>query len=142
MQTEYSYEIKSPENPRLEGKVVFQIPTPIYTRFSVGRRMTELVNMGRPANLPLLTTDQVDRTTRHFVEAIANLEHVIKSAPEGFYATTSNGPELRILEITDDNLVLIDQLYGAYLDEREKFLLQRKGAQGNPDGQQRSQVDS
>lgn len=116
----------------LKGPVTFQHPS-IYQSLAIGRRATELANLGAPVDAPRYAVSELPFQQQEMVYMVATLEQVIHTAPAGFYRTNEAGhPELDLGQFDEmdaergDSLLWV--LYAAYLTWRSDFRQQRKHA--------------
>lgn len=114
------YVISGKPNPDLNGPVTFHLPS-LYEKVAIGRRKAEL---SAPAKWEELPSEE-----RALVHAIATLEHVIDTAPKGFYQELNGKPVLapgRLAEHEDESLW---EVMAAYYGLVERF---RQGERNPP----------
>lgn len=113
------------EDPNLSGEVTFKIPT-LYEQVAIERRMTELANVGAAPNT-FMRYEWLTNTGQFLVEAVATLEHVIVTAPRGFYESTPRGPELAVGRLSSINRDVLIAVYEGYRAYRSRFRTRRGG---------------
>ncbi len=108
-------------NPRLAGEVTFHLAT-LYEQIRIGRRVAQ---MSVPMQWEQLPPDE-----RALTRMLATLEHVIDTAPEGFYITGPDGkPVLAPGEIVGPDVDVLWAVYKAYIELEDSFR-GRSGAAG------------
>lgn len=117
--------ITTAPRPDLLGNVTFKHPT-VYTQIAVGRRAAELANTGAPEDAPRFAVAELPVATQNTIYMIATLEHVIHSAPEGFYSQDEQGHPLLNLGQFDEmdaeaGTGFLWTLYAAYVKWRSDF---------------------
>jgi hypothetical protein len=117
------------QNPELSGEVTFHLPT-LYERIAIGKRVAQLCAPVKWEDLP---PDE-----RALARVVATLEHVIDTAPKGFYETGPDGrPRLapgRLLEVDEG---LLWEIWAAYVALGDSFRgggEGLEGASGEPGG--------
>jgi hypothetical protein len=112
------YTVTAARNPALNGEVTFKYPTS-FDEVAIGARMTELVRQGRISNLHV---DDLPLRARLFVAAIATLEHVIKTAPKGWYITSESGrPILAPGALGEGDEELVLDVHQAFVQWKKTF---------------------
>lgn len=110
-------------NPDLNGAFTFRLPS-AWEEVAIGSRMLELANGGR-ANMTI-PVEMLPPRAQLFVQAIATLEYVIKSAPKGWYKDAGGRPVLSPGAIADDEQDAVTEVFKAYLEWRFRFRESRK----------------
>ncbi len=125
-----------PTDPKLTGEVRFRVPD-AYTRIAIGRRVTELVNAGRPDELPRLNPQDLPFDAYSTAVYVATLEHVIVTGPEGLFTRIGNKAVLTPGALSDFEVEEEDGslklLYTAYNEWRSSFRETRSGAAARTD---------
>ena len=132
--------LKALGDPALEGEITFVFPN-FYQRIAIGRRMFELVNLGRNPKAPEVNVDQLDADSRYWAEAVATLEYVIHTAPQGWYQDRAGQAELVPGALLDTHTDAVVQAYTAYLAERTRFRDASRGATRGDQTAPTQQVD-
>lgn len=145
--------LEHPSNPELSGVVTFRYPQ-VFDEIRIQRRAVELTNLGRAVNAPPLKPADLDIEAYQTVMIIATLEHVIDTAPRGFFLEEKGRPVLNLGAMDPEEVLEQDGvlwiLYSAYLEWRSSFRSRRQGnlrntqdgrtgtgdRSGSPEGQQ------
>ena len=137
--------LRHPTDPKLTGEVRFRVPD-AYTTVAIGRRITELVNAGRPDELPRLNPGDLPYDAYLTARYVATLEHVIVTAPEGLFTRIDNQLVLTPGALTDFEVEEEDGslrlLFAAYHEWRSSFRQSRSGAAAGLDAGQRGETGS
>lgn len=117
--------ITTAPRPDLLGPVTFRHPT-LYAHLAIGRRATELANTGAPTGAVRIAVSDLPADQQRSVQMVATLEHVIHSAPKGFYRADDQGHPLLDMGQFDEfdadyGDSLLWTLYAAYLKWRSDF---------------------
>lgn len=125
-------------NTAMIGTVVFRAPT-IYDDLAIARRVVELANTGARPDSMRLSPEELGFRAYRRMHVVATLEHVIQSAPAGFYRTAERGTpvlDLGVLdpvEYEDESEGVLWQLFAAYEVWRANFRSARKRAADGTD---------
>lgn len=111
--------------PDLLGPVTFKHPT-LYAHVAIGRRATELANTGAPEGAVRIAVSDLPAEQQRTVHMLSTLEHVIHTAPRGFYRADDRGhPVLDMGQFDEFDAEpgdsLLWTLYAAYLKWRSDF---------------------
>ncbi len=121
----------------LNGTIVFRAPS-IYDDLAIQRRIVELANTGARADSPRFSPEELGFTTYRRLHILSTLEHVMQSAPAGFYRKGPRGEPILDLgmldpvEYEDENEGVLWQLYAAYDVWRTNFRNARRRAADRP----------
>jgi len=119
------HEVKEARNPKLLGPITFRYPS-AFEEVLIGARAVEIASAGRATPVAL---EALPLRARLMAEAIATLEYVIRTAPEGWYAKGADGkPVLAPGLIGEGDEDLILEVYEAYLRWKEAFRERPSGA--------------
>jgi hypothetical protein len=126
--------ISAAPNEDLIGPVTFKHPT-IYDSLAIGRRAVQLSNLGVPDGQPRIAVQELPYSYQEVVYLIATLEHVIHTAPKGFYRADQNShPVLDLGQFDSDEAFVSGSflwvLYSAYLRWRSDFRANRNADTG------------
>jgi len=107
--------LETAANSDLNGKIEFHYPSAI-EQVLIGSRVTELINFRR--QVPIVF-EQLPRTARFFVMAVATLEHVVETAPRGWYGDNKGNPYLDPGAIGQGDEEAVLEVYQAYIRFRD-----------------------
>jgi len=101
------------DNPDLAGEVTFHLAT-LYEQVRIGRRVAQ---MCAPAQWEQLPPDD-----RALTRMLATLEHVIDTAPKGFYVEDGGGkPVLAPGQLLGPDVDVLWAIYTAYVQLEDDF---------------------
>lgn len=130
--------LNHPSNPQLTGEVRFRIPD-TYARIAIGRRLTELVNIGRDKDMPVLNPQDLPYEAYSFALYVSTLEHVIVTAPEGLFTKIDGRLVLTpgaLMDFeADEEDGALKLLWAAYHEWRSSFRRARAGHPAGTDGE-------
>lgn len=102
----------------LNGTVTFHVPT-LLENVRIEQRIAALANP--------LEFDRLSPDGRALVRLIATLEHVIDTAPRGFYVERNGQPTLTLEHLSSADEALLWQVYAAWRAAANTFRQQRTG---------------